>query len=310
MRTAIALATGVLVTVSSLTACTTSGRLYVGQVSHDAAKSAVEGAAEGVGSLPEPLRRALRETLLADDTLPQVSHRVAEATVRGVHAGLSAPETQKYIDDVVSRTMARLGRDGGEATTELIRAIEPQLSESLRRALSGMNHTLAEDIDRDLAPRARAMAQATADALVKTLAAGFEVQLAAIRQTARDIGRELISEAATSMDNRKDVLGAMTDVAVSHALRSVRMSVMESLPDHVPPRLIAALLVFAGLAVLSVGGLVVYWWRYRQSAKSLTIIAQQINDFQATELKQAIRESTRANYVGPWFSNFLKHRGL
>src|SRR6266581_4022509 len=51
----------------ALGACS-SGRLYVSQTSHDAAKSAVEGAAEGVGSVPGPLRRALRDTLLGDDT--------------------------------------------------------------------------------------------------------------------------------------------------------------------------------------------------------------------------------------------------
>jgi hypothetical protein len=54
----------------------------------------------------------------------------------------------------------------------------------------------------------------------------------------------------------------------------------------------------------------VIWWRYRQSTKSLTIIAQQINERDAGGRKQAIHQSAHANYVGPWLSNFLKARGL
>jgi hypothetical protein len=105
----------VFVASLSLGACS-SGRLYVTQTSHDAAKSAVEGAAEGVGSVPGPLRRALRDTLLGDDTLSLVSQRIAEATVDGMRRGLSDAETQKLIDDLVERTIAMLGRESSEAT--------------------------------------------------------------------------------------------------------------------------------------------------------------------------------------------------
>ena len=101
----------------ALGACS-SGRLYVSQTSHDAAKSAVEGAAEGVGSVPGPLRRAMRDTLLGDDTLPLVSQRIAEAMVDGMRRGLSEAETQQLIDDVVERTIAGLGRQSGEATRQ------------------------------------------------------------------------------------------------------------------------------------------------------------------------------------------------
>ena len=62
--------------------------------------------------------------------------------------------------------------------------------------------------------------------------------------------------------------------------------------------------------LLSGGGLLVYWWRYRQSTKSLTIIARQLNDFEAGDLKEAIHKSADDHYVGKWLSNFLTRRGL
>src|SRR5262249_54149881 len=134
-----------------LGACS-SGRLYVTQTSHDAAKSAVEGAAEGVGSVPGPLRQAMRDTLLSDDTLALVSQRIAEATVEGMRRGLSEAETQKLIDDLVERTIAMLGRESSEATRQLIQTVEPELTQALRRSITSIGVTVGEDIQRDLTP--------------------------------------------------------------------------------------------------------------------------------------------------------------
>jgi hypothetical protein len=299
----------VFLTAVSLAGCTTT-RSYVSRMSHDSAKSAVEGVAEGVPSLPAPIREALRQTLLADDTLSQVSQRIAEAAVTGVRSGLTSPETRAYVDDLVSRAVATLGRDGGEATRQLVQAAEPELTAALRRAIAAAGVALGEDLDRELGPRTRAIAQATADVLATTLTAALEVQLAHLRQTARDIGRELISEAAVSMNEKKDFVGAVTHVAMLQAVRGARQGVLETLPGHVPSGVIAGTVVLGILVVAFAGALAVYWRRYRQSTKTLTIIAQQINEFEASELKLAIQKSAHANYVGPWLSNFLKGRGL
>ena len=64
------------------------------------------------------------------------------------------------------------------------------------------------------------------------------------------------------------------------------------------------------LVLATSGGLVFFWWRYQQSAKTLTIVAETINDHQSGALKDTIKKSTHDNYVGPWFSSFLKRRGL
>ena len=293
----------------ALGACS-SGRLYVSQTSHDAAKSAVEGAAEGVGSVPGPLRRALRDTLLGDDTLPLVSQRIAEAMVDGMRRGLSEAETQQLIDDVVERTIAGLGRESGEATRQLIQTIEPELSQALRRSIGSIGVAVGEDIERDLTPRTREMAQALADVLVKALAGGLDVQLEHIRQTARDIGREMITEAALSIRDQKEFVGEITHVAMRQGMLGAIEGAREIFPDHVPRSLVLAMIVLAGLVILSGGGFGMYWWRYRQSTKSLTIIAKQLNDFEAGDLKDAIHKSADEHYVGRWLSNFLTRRGL
>ena len=292
-----------------LGACS-SGRLYVSQTSHDAAKSAVEGAAEGVGSVPGPLRQAMRDTLLGDDTLALVSQRIAEATVEGMRRGLSEAETQKLIDDVVERTIATLGRESSEATRQLIQTVEPELSQALRRSISNIGAAVGDDIQRDLTPRTREMAQALAEVLVSALAGGLDVQLEHIRQTARDIGREMIAEAALSIRDQKEFVGEITHVAMRQGMLGAIEGAREIFPDHVPRGLVLATIGLAALVVVSGGGFGVYWWRYRQSTKSLTIIAKQLNHFEAGELKDAIHKSADENYVGRWLSNFLTRRGL
>ena len=299
-----------LVLASVVLAACGSGRLYVAQTSHDAAKSAVEGAAEGVGSVPGPLRRALRDTLLGDDTLPLVSQRIAEATVDGMRRGLSEADTQKLIDELVERTVAMLGRESSEATRQLIQTVEPELSQALRRSIGSIGVAVGDDIERDLTPRTREMARAIAEVLVNALAGGLDVQLEHIRQTARDIGREMIAEAALSIRDQKEFVGEITHVAMRQGMLGAIEGAREIFPDHVPRGLVLAMIVLAALVIVSGGGFGVYWWRYHQSTKSLTIIAKQLNDFEAGELKDAIRKSADDHYVGRWLSNFLTRRGL
>jgi hypothetical protein len=39
-------------------------------------------------------------------------------------------------------------------------------------------------------------------------------------------------------------------------------------------------------------------------------VAKSINRHESDALKETIKKSTHDNYVGPWFSSFLKRRGL
>lgn len=253
-----------LVLLSATVVGCASGQSYVGQVSHEAGKSAVEGITEGISTAPGPIRRALRDSLLGDDTLPLVSQRIAEATVNGVRMGLSGAETQQVIDDIVTRTVAMLGRDTGEASRQLIQTIEPELSGTLRRAIADVSVTLSDNIDRDLTPRTREMARAISEVLVSALAGGLDVQLEHIRQTARGIGREMITEAALSMRDQKEFVGEITHVAMRQGMAGAMEGFRENLPHHVPASLLIAVAVLAMLVGLSGGGLVVYWSRYRQ----------------------------------------------
>src|SRR5262249_33808130 len=162
----------------------------------------------------------------------------------------------------------------------------------------------------DGAPRPREMARAVGGGRVRAVAPGLDLQLEHIRKTARDIGSEMISEAARSMREQKDFVGEITQVAMRQGMRGAIEGARESLPGHLPRELLIAMIALCAVAFLSGGGLIVYWWRYRQSTKSLTIIAQELKDFEAGELKDAIHKRADENYVGRWLSNFLTRRGL
>lgn len=298
----------------TLTGCVTT-RDYVDRTSREAARSAVQGAAEELPSLTEPLRETMlqtvRETLQAvEETLPEISRRVTEATLDSVRAGLRDTKTQALVDELVARTIARLEREGTGATRQLIRAVEPVIGEAVGRVVSAATLALQRDLEQELAPRARALAQAGADVLVSTLAAGLDVQLEHLRQTARDIGRELISEAAISMRDHKELVGEVSRVAMQQAVLGAREAVWESLPERVPRGVLLTMAALAALLVACGGVLTVYWWRYRQSARSLTIIARQINDVDDIELKRAIQTRAQESRIEPWLSRFLRARGL
>ena len=279
-------------------------------MSQEAGRSAVEGITQGVSNAPGPIRQALRETLLGDDTLPMVSQRIAEATVEGLRQGLSESETQQLIDQLITNTVASIGRQSSDVSRQLIQTVEPELNRAVRRSMTDISSTLGESLDRDLAPRTRDLARAISEVLVSALSTSLDVQLEHIRKTARDIGREMIAEAALSMREQKEFVGEITQIAMRQGMRGAIEGARESLPGQIPRELMIAMFVLAALAFMSGSGLIIYWWRYRQSSKSLTIIARQINDFEADDLKDAIHKSASNHYVGKWLSNFLTRRGL
>jgi len=67
---------------------------------------------------------------------------------------------------------------------------------------------------------------------------------------------------------------------------------------------------FAFLAYIVVG--IVSMILHGKAVKGDDIVAQlaSINQHQSGALKETIRQSAHDNYVGPWFSSFLKRRGL
>jgi hypothetical protein len=94
------------------------------------------------------------------------------------------------------------------------------------------------------------------------------------------------------------------------AMRGARQGMSEGLPNRTQVALISSVVLLGAMVLASGAGGVFFWWRYQQSAKTLTIVAKSINQHQSDALKDTIRKSTHDNYVGPWFSSFLKHRGL
>jgi hypothetical protein len=104
--------------------------------------------------------------------------------------------------------------------------------------------------------------------------------------------------------------GDLTHQVMLQAMRGARQGMSEGLPNRTQVALISAVVLLGVMVLGSGGGLAWFWWRYQQSAKTLTIVAESINQHKSDALKDTIRKSAHDNYVGPWFSTFLKRRGL
>ncbi len=297
-----------------------------------AARGAVEGVGDALPTIQEPLRQTLRRALVEDDTLRQAAKDMAETTVRSIEVGLASPEIRRQIDDLLTQSMESLSKNGSEALRRLIRESEPEVKESLRRLVLAaepelkavLQRAATESIDRltarlrdrieaDVIPATERLAKRTGEQFIVSLVAGLEGPLQQrLLVAGEEMSKALIRGAGQGMDDptNQERFGGLTQLITLQAVRGARQGLNESLPDQRQVALIASIVVLAALLVLSATGLSFLWWRYHQSAKTLTIIAENINEHDAEPLKAAIQKDAHDNYVGPWLSSFLKRRGL
>ena len=305
---------------------------YVRGLGHAAAKGAMTGVAEGMPAIEDPLRQAIRRALIEDDTLRQAAQDMTASAMKGLEAGLSSAEMRRQIDDLVTQTVESARRNGDEAARRLIQTAESELRDSVRRLiqtvepeLQGMirkaaaeglqtaSATLRDRLEREASPATERLAKRTGEQFIGALIAGLEGPLnKRLMDAGQDMSKSLIKGMTVgfSEPGTQDTFGALTQVMSLQAVRGARQGMKEGLPDERQVALVASVVVLTAMLVLAAGGLSLLWWRYRQSAKSLTIMAETINMHDADELKAAIQQSAHENYVGPWLSTFLKRRGL
>jgi hypothetical protein len=290
---------------------------YLRGTGQSAATGAMQGVRDGLPGLEAPLRQTLRGALVDDPMLRDAARDMTRSAVEVLEARLGSPEMRAQVDALVAQAMASLGRDGDEKVRALVETAGGALEAELRRvATAGIlaaTTTLRDSLERDVTPAAQRLAQRMGDQLIVSLVAGLEGPLQqAMLRAGRNMSQALIRGAAEGADDpiNQAGFGGLTNHVMLQAVRGAKQGMREGLPDQGQVALISGLVLLGALVLVSGGGLAVVWWRYQQSAKTLTIVAESINDHRSGALKEAIRKSTHDNYVGPWFSTFLKRRGL
>jgi hypothetical protein len=280
-------------------------------------KNAAHGFAEGLPSMKEPAKRLFRDMLLDGDTLKQATSQATAAAVRSLTTELADAEVQKRVDGLVEHMLELLAEKGGETTRVLLRTAGPELRTALRAAvLNTMTEAAAalkESMEKQLTPATELLARHTSEVLVDTLVKALEGPLGEkLEQAAGQLGQRLVSEATTALATpaAKSAVAEFTESATRGAIRGAHEQVRAEMPAHLQSALYAGLIVMGALLFLCALAAYGLWHHYQQSATSLALIAEKINQHDSEKLKQAIRESAAANHVGPWLSRFLKHRGL
>lgn len=290
---------------------------YIRGTGQSAAAGAMQGVRDGIPALQEPLRQTLRGALVDDPMLRDAARDMTRSAVEVLEARLGSPEMRAQVDALVAQAMARLGRDADEKVRALVEAAGGTLEVELRRvaavSLLAATTTLRDSLERDVTPAAERLAQRMGDQLIGSLVAGLEGPLQqAMLRAGRNMSQALIRGAAEGADDpiNQAGLGGLTNHVMLQAVRGAKQGMREGLPDQAQVALISGLVLLGALVLASGSGLAFFWWRYQQSAKTLTIVAESINDHRSGALKDTIKKSTHDNYVGPWFSSFLKRRGL
>ena len=280
-------------------------------------RSAARGFGQELPNLKGPLQQTLREALVNSGVLEQAAQRVTERAMQTLEGELQKGELQKLIDELLTKALHTIAERGDDATRQVIQNAGPALQKELRQivlaTVATASGALKESIQKDLTAATQTLARSTAETLVATLVIALEGKLGQqLKQLVGALGQQLVADAATKLRDpaSKDAVGEFAESAMKGAVRGTRSGIDEGLPSRLQVALISGLIVCGALLVIFTTGFFIIFHRYRQSAKSLTIIAQKINEADSQNLKQAIQKSAHANYLGPWLSSFLKQRGL
>ena len=290
---------------------------YVRSTGQSAASGAMQGVSEGIPSIQEPLRQTLRGALVDDSTLRDAAREMTDSALQVLQARLASPEMRQQVDALVAQAMTALARQGDETVRALITAAGTQVETEMRavatQSILAATTTLRGSVERDVSPATQRLAKRMADQLIVSLVEGLEGPLQDRLQIAgRNMAQALIKGAAQGADDpiNQAGFGGLTSHVMLQAVRGAKQGMTEGLPDQTKAALISAVVLLGALVLGSGTALMYFWWRYQQSAKTLTIVAESINQHQSGALKETIKKSAHDNYVGPWFSSFLKRRGL
>jgi hypothetical protein len=305
----------VLLAVTLLAGCASQD--YYRATGQSAAAGAMQGVREGIAGIQEPLRQTLHGALVDDPMLKDAARDMTRSAMEVLEARLGSPEMRRQVDALVAQAMASLQRDSDKAVRELVQAAGGTLEAELRRvataSILAATTTLRDALERDVTPAAQRLASRMGEELVISVVKGLEGPLQkTMLQAGRNMSQALIKGAAEGAEDpiNQAGFGGLTNHVMLQAVRGARQGMTEGLPDQAQIALISGMVLLGALVLATSGGLGFFWWRYQQSAKTLTIVAKSINNHQSGALKDTIKKSTHDNYVGPWFSSFLKRRGL
>ena len=289
---------------------------FIHDAGQSAAAGAMQGVREGIPGLQDPLRQTLRGSL-EDPALARAARDMTDSAMRSLQARLGSPEMRQQVDLLVTQAMESLKRSGDGTVQALVKGAGDQLEVELRKvataSILAATTTLRDSIERDVNPATQRLARQMGEHLVASLVTGLEGPMQArLQLVGRNMSLALIKGAAEGADDpvNQAGFGDLTHQVMLQAMRGARQGMSEGLPNRTQVALISAVVLLGVMVLGSGGGLAWFWWRYQQSAKTLTIVAESINQHKSDALKDTIRKSAHDNYVGPWFSTFLKHRGL
>ena len=289
---------------------------FVHGAGQSAAAGAMQGVRDGIPALQEPLRQTLRASL-EDPALARAARDMTGSAMDALQARIGSPEMRRQVDLLVSQAMESLNRGGDGTMQALVKSAGDQLEAEMRRiataSILATTTTLRSYIERDVNPDAQRLARQMGESLMDSLVSGLKGPMQAqLHDIGRDMSQALIRGAAEGADDpiNQAGFGGLTQHVMLQAMRGARQGMTEGLPNTTQAALISAVVLLGAMVLGTGGGLGWFWWRYQQSAKTLTIVAESINQHQSGALKETIRQSAHDNYVGPWFSSFLKRRGL
>jgi hypothetical protein len=209
-------------------------------------------------------------------------------------------------------------RTTNKETNELVKSLieqqGPRLEQTTHRLLVGAlrdaNAELRQTTQTELPKATRivitdavdSFATAMGDEKVKTLRKDLVETTGAVTYTAS-------SSAVIGL--RDELANPKTVEAIGNLTREVVKSATDGAKDSVDKKYLWVIGVPLGvLLLLSVAALVFYIRKSFLTSRALTVVAQQINKGEHTELKQRIKSKATERQIEPYLANFLADRGL
>ena len=303
------------------------------QYAYEGGKGGVRGVAEAIRTVDDPLLQKLRDTLTEDMHLREAIAEAAQAAARGVGRGLSEAQLDALVVSIVTASLDAAARRVDQSLAPALAANADRLRVGLRRALRQIlkdtRYSLRSAVHDDLRPALKQVSAEITAVMVDTIAAALAGSLTeslqrgitqhltpAVGELSRTAAREAVigvMEGLRTVEDSQELargIGVLARIVSRESAVGFREGIGPDAASWNMSLAVAATL--AGIVFL----LIVLFFvslirRYRASTRTLTVLAERINEeADPKALKRRIQEAAVKEGVETWLNDFLRRREL
>jgi hypothetical protein len=257
------------------------------------------------------------DNIVEDPAFREAAHELSKAVVTGAGEGYDEASFDDKADKLVRTMLSAAREESNAAVGQLLDEQGPKIQLIVRQTLATTIRDAGAELRRSATTDGTAAVQAIITAAVEALVGTIDPKKTdavqgAVQSLTHGLGAGLVAGLRQELERPETQL-AVADLSKSAAIGAREGFLPQSKESSAVWTTFAIL--FGVLFVLSAAALAFYIRKSVMNARTLTVVAQQINkdadqDASVTEMKKRIRERAQRAGVESHLSAFLKDRGM